>query len=233
MFFSRVFYVCFLYLFQALITAVLALASVSAAPRGGFLSYRDRLAKQLHSDGVVQGSGYGSFPHGGGGGGGFSSGSDEVLGYISQCVGDEVRNTDGTCGIPEVNRKIYVFAAQQSYEPPPPPVRSGDPEVNIDVILVKTPGPQKDEIPIVVPPSEQKTVVYVLSKRPTHDQEVIQVPSTPEEPEVYFVNYAEGENPSLPGGIDLQSALQQASTLEGGSLEGGYNQRPLSYNNFV
>lgn len=70
--------------------------------------------------------------------------------------------------------------------------------------------------------------MYVLSKRPEHDQRVVHVP-TPEQqsPEVYFVNYADGDNPILPTGGDLQSALTAASPGGGqvlgssGSIFGG------------
>jgi hypothetical protein len=54
--------------------------------------------------------------------------------------------------------------------------------------------------------------VYVLSKRPEAiGQQLIEVPGQLEEPEVFFVNYNEGENPVLPGGIDLQTALSQSA----------------------
>ena len=43
-------------------------------------------------------------------------------------------------------------------------------------------------------------------------QSVIEVPSQPSStPEVYFVNYNEGENPQLLDGIDLNTALSQAA----------------------
>lgn len=155
-------------------------------------------------------------------------GGSSVLGSLD-CPLGEIRNSDGSCGIPEVSRKIFVFAAQPSRSAPQYPSQSADPEVNIDVILVKTPNGVEGGDPIVVPPPEQRTVVYVLSKRPTAEQSVIEVPSAPEEPEVYFVNYAEGENPSLPGGIDLQSALRQAAVTSGQNIGG--NQLSLSYNN--
>ena len=44
------------------------------------------------------------------------------------------------------------------------------------------------------------------------------MPSSVDEPEVFFVNYKDGENPTLPGGIDLQTALTQAATGEGGDI---------------
>ncbi|KAK8749960.1 hypothetical protein OTU49_015151, partial [Cherax quadricarinatus] len=87
------------------------------------------------------------------------------------------------------------------------------------------PGPE----PIVVPPPQQKNVLYVLSKRPQYDQKVIHVPA-PEQgsPQVYYVNYSPGDNPTLPTGGDLQSALSSAApgggeviSNTGGSFVGG------------
>ncbi|KAF2359949.1 protein of unknown function DUF243 [Trinorchestia longiramus] len=183
-----------------LITAALV-AVVTGAPDGRF------------------GSGLNSVGFGREGGGSSSFGGAYQI-PTRQCGDGEVLNTDGVCGVPEVNRKIYVFAAKPTFQKPvaaPIP----EPEVNIDVILVKTPESITGAKPIVVPPPEQKTVVYVLSKRPQVGQDVIEVPSVPEEPEVYFVNYDDGDNPILPGGIDLQTALAQASQGQGSLVDGG------------
>ncbi|XP_018027517.1 uncharacterized protein LOC108682788 [Hyalella azteca] len=153
----------------------------------------------------------------------FGGGRNSFGGYRAparECGDGEVLNTDGTCGIPEVKRKIYVFAARPTLHKPITP-KVPEPEVNIDVILVKAPVGTPGGKPIVVPPPEQKTVVYVLSKRPKVGQEIIEVPSVPEEPEVYFVNYDDGDNPILPGGIDLQTALSQAAHAQGNLVEGG------------
>ena len=74
----------------------------------------------------------------------------------------------------------------------------------------------------MVPPPQQKTLVYVLNKKSeAQDQGLIEVPFTPQQPEVYYVNYAEGENPSLPGGIDLQTALANSRPQQGQDVAGG------------
>lgn len=187
-----------------IVATILTLAS--GAPDGRF------------SQNVVVGRGFGSSPHGGGG-------------YRApQCGPGELLNTDGVCGVPEVNRKIYVFAAKPSYQAPIA-ARAPEPEVNIDVILVKAPEVNGGGKPIVVPPPEQKTVVYVLSKRPQQEQEIIEIPSVAEEPEVFFVNYDDGDNPILPGGIDLQTALSQAAQGQG-NLVGGNQLQGLAANNY-
>merc|ERR1739838_612673 len=51
-------------------------------------------------------------------------------------------------------------------------------------------------------------------------QRVIEVPAGPaSNPEVYFVNYGPGENPQLPGGVNLQTALG-AAAAPGGAAGG-------------
>ena len=93
-------------------------------------------------------------------------------------------------------------------------------------MFVRTPEGAQAQEPIVVPPPQQKTLVYVLSKKQDAEgQQVIQVPSTPQKPEVYYVHYDDGENPQLPGGIDLQSALASAAQQQGqviGNTGGGF-----------
>merc|ERR1712105_577860 len=85
---------------------------------------------------------------------------------------------------------------------------------------------------VVVPPPKQKTLFYVLNRRPDAlNQEVIEVPSAPVKPEVFFVNYDQGDDTQLPGGVSLQQALsqsvQQGQTIHGsggsslGSIGGG------------
>ena len=136
------------------------------------------------------------------------------------CSDGEVRQIDGTCVEPIINRQIFVYAA-----PPPLQSRLGKipnlpkPEVNYNIVFVRSPEFSSSSKPLVIPPPQQKTLVYVLNKRPNDiEREVIQVPANPSEPEVYYVNYAQGENPKLPGGIDLSQALsyseQQGQIIE-------------------
>ncbi|KAK8749961.1 hypothetical protein OTU49_015152, partial [Cherax quadricarinatus] len=131
----------------------------------------------------------------------------------SICGPEQIRNVDGSCVTPQVTRNLYVFNA-----PPAPPIIGPRPYV---------PPPRVE--PIVVPPPQQKNVLYVLSKRPQYDQKVIHVPA-PEQgsPQVYYVNYSPGDNPTLPTGGDLNSALRSATdgggevvSNTGGSYGGG------------
>merc|ERR1712106_1002331 len=90
--------------------------------------------------------------------------------------------------------------------------------------------------PIVVPQPQKKTLVYVLSKKQeAGGQQLIEIPTGPKvKPEVFYVNYNEGDNQQLPGGISLQDALNSASqtgqeidgAANGGGGNGGGNGAP-------
>ncbi|XP_063593749.1 ATP-dependent RNA helicase A-like [Penaeus indicus] len=85
---------------------------------------------------------------------------------------------------------------------------------------MRVPGKGGGPEPVVVPSSQQKNIIYVLNKNEEGGQRVIEVPAPPpSEPEVFFVNYADGENPQLPIGVDLQTALRAA--VNGGQIVGG------------
>ncbi|XP_063841093.1 uncharacterized protein LOC135089440 [Scylla paramamosain] len=93
----------------------------------------------------------------------------------------------------------------------PSPAPLPKPEVIQNIVFIRVPE-QEDVDDIVIPPPQQKSVVFVLNKRnPDQGSRVIEVPSPPpSSPDVYFVNFKDGENPTLPGGIDLHTALQNA-----------------------
>ena len=146
----------------------------------------------------------------------------------SNCGPGEIRKQDGSCARPIVTRNLYLYnapAQKVSYGPPP---YLPDPKVHYNFVFVRTPDPALGPKPIVAPPPQQKTLVYLLSKRPdAQSQQVIEVPANPTQPEVFFVNYNDGENAQLPGGIDLQTALSQSAQQgqiiggSGGGFEGG------------
>ncbi|XP_053627902.1 uncharacterized protein [Cherax quadricarinatus] len=147
----------------------------------------------------------------------------------SICGPEQIRNVDGSCVTPQVTRNLYVFNA-----PPAPPIIGPrpyvpPPRVEHNILFIRSPDIVPGPEPIVVPPPQQKNVLYVLSKRPQYDQKVIHVPA-PEQgsPQVYYVNYSPGDNPTLPTGGDLNSALRSATdgggevvSNTGGSYGGG------------
>ena len=130
-----------------------------------------------------------------------------------------------------MTRNIYLYQAPEqkvTYGPAPPlPPR----KVHYNYVFVRTAAGSHAVAPIVAPAPQQKTLVYLLSKRPAPgQQEVIEVPHTPTQPEVYFVNYKDGQNAQLPGGIDLNTALsqsiQQGQVIESAGDQGGYGPAP-------
>ena len=208
-------------LFQVFLCLI---ACTLAAPQG----YRPP-QQQQNRGGYGGGRGGGGGQRGGGGGGGYGGGQPQ-----QQCREGVILHVDGRCVRPKVSRNIFSYAApEQTYEQGPAP-NIPDPKVEYNIIFVRTPEDPEGVEPIVVPPPVQKTLVYVLNKAgDIEGQKVIEVDSPVHQPEVYYVNYNEGDNPTLPGGIDLNSALQantqQGQVLQtqgpsggGGGLGGGY-----------
>ena len=67
-------------------------------------------------------------------------------------------------------------------------------KVHYNYVFVRTADLGAGPRPIVAPAPEQKTLVYVLSKRPEdQQQQVIEVPANPSKPEVFFVRYSDGK----------------------------------------
>nr|XP_027224600.1 uncharacterized protein LOC113816739 isoform X1 [Penaeus vannamei] len=181
---------------KLLILITITVATSLASPQG-------------YNLGTPSGPGFGI----GGPGPGFGSGG---------CGPGQVLHVDGRCVTPRVNRKVYLYDAPPapvSYGPPP---YIPEPTIDTNIVFIRTPEGGQGPDPIVVPPPQQKHVVYVLNKQTEQGQDVIEVPAPPaSSPEVYFVNYADGENPVLPSGVDLQSALNAASQGGGQVIGGG------------
>ncbi|XP_063593723.1 uncharacterized protein LOC134770691 [Penaeus indicus] len=140
------------------------------------------------------------------------SGVDSII----VCKEGEILHVDGTCVVPEVSRKVFVFDVPQQEQLTGPPPSVPPPKVDHNILFVRLPEEGLGPEPIVVPPPRQNNIVYVLNKQGEQSQRVIEVPAPPpSEPEIYFVNYEEGENPTLPGGVDLQTALGSAAETGG------------------
>ncbi|XP_069993171.1 keratin, type I cytoskeletal 10-like [Penaeus vannamei] len=131
-----------------------------------------------------------------------------------RCSNGQVLHVDGRCVTPRVNRRVFLYDVPKIPTPAVPPPFIPAPTVETNLLFIRTPEGGHGPDPIVVPPPQQEHVVYVLNKQSKEGQKVIEIPAPPSDPEVYFVNYADGENPNLPSGVDLQTALNAAS--EGG-----------------
>lgn len=132
------------------------------------------------------------------------------------CKEGQVLHVDGKCVKPRVLQRAFVYDVPSTVAALNGSKHIVEPKVERNMIFVRLPdGPLEPE-PIVIPPPRQEHVLYVLNKQSEQGQRVIEVStSPPSDPEVVFVNYAEGENPTLPGGVDLQTALGSASPKEG------------------
>merc|ERR1712106_700842 len=145
------------------------------------------------------------------------------------CGQGEVLHVDGNCVRPEVFKSVYVYHAPEQEVPYSYPPQVPPPKIEVDIVFVKTPETLDQNEPIVVPPPQKKTLVYVLSKKQeVGGQQLIEIPTGPKvKPEVFYVNYNEGDNQQLPGGISLQDALNSASQtgqeIDGASNGGGGN----------
>ncbi|XP_063593710.1 ATP-dependent RNA helicase A-like [Penaeus indicus] len=138
-----------------------------------------------------------------------------------KCSNGQVLHVDGRCVTPRVNRRVFLYDVPKTPTPVGPPPFIPAPTVETNLLFIRTPEGAQGPDPIVVPPPQQEHVVYILNKQSEEAQKVIEVPaSPPSDPEVYFVNYAEGENPTLPSGVDLQTALDAASAGSGQSVGG-------------
>lgn len=100
---------------------------------------------------------------------------------------------------PIVTKHFYVHAAPEDPEENAGPqfVQVGQPRKNYKVIFIKAPtyGSSSQIIPIL-PQNEEKTIVYVLSKKPQFNQN-IQLPeqpvTEPSKPDVFFIKYKTAE----------------------------------------
>ncbi|KAK8385944.1 hypothetical protein O3P69_010594 [Scylla paramamosain] len=136
-----------------------------------------------------------------------------VLG--GRCPEGHVVHADGSCVVPEVTRDLYVFSIPDTPRRPSKPLPTlPPPRVHEHVLFIRAPEGGHAAQPLLVPPPAQKSVVYILREEsPDEDPRVIQAPAPPPaRPEVFFVNYEDGENPSLHGGLDLQQVLQTVTS---------------------
>ncbi|MCL4154309.1 UNVERIFIED_CONTAM: hypothetical protein GTU68_039356 [Idotea baltica] len=124
-------------------------------------------------------------------------------------------NAVGNCEQPEIYKNIIFFESPvpEVLNSPPPVVPK--PRVDYNIVFVHTPKQQVSPEPIVIAPPEKRTIVYVLTKNGQSQQQVIEVPASPgQAPEVFYVNYNEGDDHVLPGGMSLQEILAKGTDLD-------------------
>lgn len=97
---------------------------------------------------------------------------------------------------PTITKHIYVHVPQPEKEEIIQPrwIQPSPPNKHYKIIFIKTPDAQKlgpIKIP-AQPQNEEKTLVYVLSKKPDTQQDIIvqpQVQTKPSKPEVFYIKY--------------------------------------------
>ncbi|XP_058061796.1 uncharacterized protein LOC131212080 [Anopheles bellator] len=153
------------------------LACASARPEAGFSSY----------------SSAPSFTSVGDFGGGSSSSSSSSGGY-------------NYAPVPQIVQKhIYVHVPppekEEVYYPRVPTVAPA--QKHYKIIFIKAPSPPKPPTPIIPPQpqNEEKTLVYVLHKKPEEPEDIViptPPPTKPSKPEVYFIKYKTQKEKSNP-----------------------------------
>lgn len=129
-----------------------------------------------------------------------------------QCNKGYMANMLGKCVKPHVRRDVYFFS-----QPAVPPIRYSkhelpEPKVNLNYVFLHTAGSVQRPQPLVAPAAKQRTLIFLLNKQSDLiTQDILDVPSALDEPAVFFVNYKEGDNLQLPGGLDLETVLSEDS----------------------
>jgi len=205
---------------HTILGALLCLASVLAFPD---------LSPRYDAGNIGGGGGGGAVAVGGGGGAVAVGGGGAGVGGITfgdGCPAGQVM-TGGSCQAAQITKNIYLYAGQEAQAAAAgKAIIKANPKVHLNYVFVKSAGSVAASAPVVVPPPKQKTLVYVLNRRVAAGKgEVINLDSKPTKPQVYFVNYEEGDTADLPGGVSLQEALsqsvQQGQTIQGSAGSGG------------
>lgn len=97
---------------------------------------------------------------------------------------------------PTVHKHVYVHVPPPDNELPPPrkQIYVPPPQKHYKIVFIKAPTPPTPTAPIipVQPQNEEKTLVYVLVKKPEEQPDIViptPAPTQPAKPEVYFIRY--------------------------------------------
>ncbi|XP_066157902.1 uncharacterized protein [Euwallacea fornicatus] len=132
-----------------------------------------------------------------------------------------------------VHKHVYVHVAPEEPQEIKPQrvIPTAAPQKHYKIIFIKAPNPPTPTAPIipVQPQNEEKTLVYVLVKKPEEQPEIVvptPVPTQPSKPEVYFIRYKTqkeggngGYNYAVPGGPGVGSG-QVDSGVTGAEVSG-------------
>ncbi|SPP79169.1 proline-rich extensin-like protein EPR1 [Drosophila guanche] len=97
---------------------------------------------------------------------------------------------------PVVHKHVYVHVPppEPEYQAPRKPLYVPPPQKHYKIVFIKAPSAPAPTAPIIpqYPQNEEKTLVYVLVKKPEEQPEIIiptPAPTQPSKPEVYFIRY--------------------------------------------
>ncbi|KAG4075669.1 hypothetical protein HA402_003494 [Bradysia odoriphaga] len=148
---------------------------------------------------------------------------------------------------PIITKHFYVHAAPEEPEESEGPkfVNIGRKQKNYKIIFIKAPtyGFNSQVIPIVQP-NEEKTIVYVLSKKPSYNQDVSLPPvpvTEPSKPEVFFIKYktdreAQEAQQKIQGAYESNTftgSNDNVATNIGTAISGFQNQGLSTFNSFA
>ncbi|XP_026464608.1 developmental and secondary metabolism regulator VEL1-like [Ctenocephalides felis] len=97
---------------------------------------------------------------------------------------------------PVVHKHVYVHVPphEPEYSAPQKPIHVAPPQKHYKIVFIKAPTPPTPTAPVIPlqPQDQEKTLIYVLVKKPEEQPEVIiptPAPTQPAKPEVYFIKY--------------------------------------------
>lgn len=144
-----------------------------------------------------------------------------AAGYSSASSGSSIDSVEASALPPIITKSFYFEAAPEEPEEQQKPrfVSVGRAQKNYKVIFIKAPsyGLNSQIIP-VLPQNEEKTIIYVLSKKPelNQDIELPPVPTTePTKPEIFFVKYKSEQE-----ALDAQHKIKHVYETNQPSVQG-------------
>lgn len=140
-------------------------------------------------------------------------------------------------GIGNIQRHIYVYTAPQEEETfHRQQISTGQAQKHYKIIFIKTPAPASYNAPSIqaLAQNQEKTLIYVLSKRPEDIGDIsvpTATPTQPSKPEVYFIRYKTQNTASTgtqnvgtsTGDIGLQTGSKTGFTTVGTDFVGTSN----------
>ncbi|KAG7208329.1 hypothetical protein KM043_014565 [Ampulex compressa] len=119
---------------------------------------------------------------------------------------------------PVVHKHVYVHVPPPEtpeYKPPKSFPAPSPPQKHYKIVFIKaptSPPPTAPALPALPQPDEEKTLIYVLVKKPEEAPDVVlptQAPTQPSKPEVYFIRYKTQKEAQNGGDTGAYGAPQQ------------------------